>query len=199
MIQAWDGTAWATHPSPTSAKLLNIEMVSADEGWIVGDGVILHWDGSQWSPYTPPLSDRFNDIDMISATDGWIIGDGSLLQYEVNEPELVMNYTSGAPGSYFNVIGQHFPSNSTAELSVNGRSLGTITVGGGGKFYFTLTTDNANEGVYFLTASVNPSATKQFVLDAAEPVRPEDDPLDTFDVPAGIAFTEFIYLPAVLQ
>ncbi|MCA9924396.1 MAG: hypothetical protein KC421_18595, partial [Anaerolineales bacterium] len=65
-------------------------------------------------------------------------------------PELLMNYNTGAPGSYFSVTGQNFPANSTASISVNGRSLGTTSVDVNGRFFFVLTTDSANEGTYFV-------------------------------------------------
>lgn len=198
-IQAWGGTAWATYPSPTSADLHNIDMISAGEGWIIGDGVILYWDGSQWSHYTPPLTDEFHAIDMVSAKDGWIVGNGSILQYDVVEPELVMHYTSGAPGSYFSVVGRNFPPNETATITVNGHVMGTTAVNGNGRFLFILSTTNADEGTYFVTASVNPTVTKQFVLNAADPVRPQEDSGDTFDVPAGIAFNQFVYLPSIVR
>lgn len=198
-IQAWGGTAWATYLSPTSADLYSIDMVSANEGWIVGDNVILHWDGNQWSTYTSPVADTFHDVDMVSAKDGWLIGNGHLLQYDVVEPELLMQYTTGAPGSYFTVAGQNFPPNETATISVNGRIMGTTAVNGDGRFLFILTTANADEGTYFVTASVNPTVTKQFILSATEPVRPQEESGDTFDVPVGIAFNDFIYLPAILR
>ncbi|MFZ1398798.1 MAG: hypothetical protein WAS33_17965 [Candidatus Promineifilaceae bacterium] len=198
-ILKWNGVAWTTYASPTTADLKKVQMLSADEGWIIGANVVLHWDGTQWNQATMPVTDSFHDIDMISASEGWLMGNSHLLQYVVPEPKLTMNYTSGAPGSYFNILGQYFPANSTATLSVNGRTVGTVPVSSGGTFAFTLTTTNADEGTYFVTASVNPTATKQFVLDATEPVRPEDLPADTFDVPAGIAFTESLYLPTIIR
>jgi len=106
-----------------------------------------------------------------------------------------MNYISGAPGSYFNVIGRHFPANSTAEPSVNGHVSATVPVNSAGSYFFALTTGDSNEGTYYVTASVNPSATKQFILDTTEPVRPASSPATTFPVPARIAFNESLYLP----
>jgi len=114
-------------------------------------------------------------------------------------PELLMNFTTGAPNSVFSVTGQNFPSNSTATITVNGRSLGTVPVDANGRFSFLLTTSNATEGTYYVTASVNPSASKQFVLSTTDPIRPQENTGDTFDVPAGIAFTKFIYLPTILR
>ena len=121
----------------------------------------------------------------------------TILHYQVIPPALTINYSSGAPGSYFSVTGQHFPPNETAQITVNGQSLGTVQVDNNGDIFFLITTANADEGAYFVTASVNPSATEQFVLDANEPVRPQAGTGDTFDVPAGIAMTKFVYLPAV--
>lgn len=197
VILRWDGTAWTNYASPTTANLLDIEMVSTNEGWIVGEEVILRWDGSQWSLHTPPLADEFVDVDMLSESDGWIVGFDSLLRYEVQESALSMNYNTGAPGSYFNVFGQGFPPNEVAEITINGHLLGSLPVNDDGTLAFTLTTAGAAEGVYLVTVAANSSATQQFALSAADPVRPPEDPASTFEVPAGIAFTAFIYLPVV--
>jgi len=77
--------------------------------------------------------------------------------------------------------------------------MGTTAVNENGRFLFILSTTNADEGTYFVTASVNPSTTKKFTLNAADPMRPQEDSGDTFDVPAGIAFNQFVYLPSILR
>lgn len=42
-IGHWDGSAWTSVPSPVTENLSSISMVSAHEGWIVGEnGMILH-------------------------------------------------------------------------------------------------------------------------------------------------------------
>jgi len=41
-------------------------------------------------------------------------------------PGLVINYCSGAPGSFFTIDGSDFPPDSTATIAVNGNMLGTI-------------------------------------------------------------------------
>jgi len=63
-----------------------------------------------------------------------------------------------------------------------------------------LDTTGANDGRYYVTVTVNPSATSDFTLDAAEPLRPlESDPgLPTIKLDP-IAFTEFTYLPLALH
>lgn len=112
---------------------------------------------------------------------------------------LSINYPSGASGSYFTLTGINFPPNDVANISVNGTSLGNITTNLDGSLTFILSTDNADEGSYFVTTTVNPSATTSFFIDFNEPIRPQEGSASIFDVPAGIAFTETVFLPVVLQ
>lgn len=198
-IQAWGGTAWATYPSPTTANLTGIDMVSADEGWIVGQGVVLHWDGTQWQTVSLPESDFFYDVEMLSAKNGWMIGNNSIWQYQVKEPKLNLSENSGAPGSYFNVLGQDFTPNTTAEITVNGRVLGNVSVGSSGSFAFTLTTAEADEGTYVLSAANESTSVTRFFIDNDAPVRPENNPAELIAVPAGIALTESIFLSLIVR
>jgi Tol biopolymer transport system component len=112
-----------------------------------------------------------------------------------SEAKLTINYSDGAPGSYFTVTGSGFPANATATISVNGHELGTVPVDTMGGFTFLFSTANADEGIYMITASVNPSATTQLILDAAQPIRPQEGTGSIIDIPEGIAFTNQIFLP----
>ena len=112
-----------------------------------------------------------------------------------SEANLTINYPDGAPGSYFTVTGSGFPANDTATISANGLELGTVPIDAIGGFTFIFSTTNADEGLYLVTASVNPSATTQLVLDAAEPTRTQEGTGSLIDIPAGIAFTNQIFLP----
>jgi hypothetical protein len=173
-------------------------MVSPTEGWAVGEfGSFVHWDGVEWIQQNAPAASFYFDIDMISADEGWAVSYSAFLHYP--PPTVTLNYFSGAPGSYFSVTGENFPTNETAAITVNGHVIGTTAVDGNGRFFFLLTTANADEGEYYVTASVNPSATQKFVLNAADPVRLQEDTGDTFDVPAGIAFDQFVFLPAIVR
>lgn len=113
------------------------------------------------------------------------------------QPTLSINYTSGSPGSLFTLSGSDFPPDSTVTIVVNGRTLGTLSTDSVGNFVFLLTTDQADEGHYIITATVNPSASERFVLDWNEPIRPQEGSGTTFTVPSGIAYTHLIYLPLV--
>jgi len=113
------------------------------------------------------------------------------------QPILSINYTSGSPGSFFTLSGSDFPPDSTATIVVNGRTLGTISTDSAGNFVFLLNTDQADEGHYIVTVTVNPSASVRFILDSNEPIRPQEGSGTIFDVPSGIAFSSFVYLPLV--
>lgn len=137
--------------------------------------------------------DFTNDTTQKMPTEVWLYGQA------IPQASLALNYSSGAPGSYFSVTGENFPPNETATITVNGHVMGTMAVDGNGRFLFIFTTANANEGTYVVTATVNPTATTQFTISIADPMRPQEDSGDTFDIPAGIAFNEFLYLPSILK
>jgi hypothetical protein len=67
-------------------------MVSADEGWAVGDvGTILRWDGTEWQLYRSSVL-AYRGIDMVSATDGWIVGNHGVIvrwQADGGDPSIV--------------------------------------------------------------------------------------------------------------
>lgn len=119
--------------------------------------------------------------------------------YEPDQPSLAINYPTGQPGSIFTLTGSDFPPGDTATVSVNGNVLGSVTTDSDGKLMFLLDTTNADEGFYGVTASVNPNAGTGMFLDADAPLRPQEDSGTVFDVPAGIALTEFLYLPVIYR
>ncbi len=112
--------------------------------------------------------------------------------------DLTINYNIGSPGSSFTVTGSNFPPNGTGSITINGHaSAETIAVDGIGGFVFQLSTTEADEGSYFVTVSVNPSATSRFRLDATAPLRLPEGSGPVVTVPGGIAYTKFVYLPLV--
>jgi hypothetical protein len=199
-ILYWNGTAWSQVSSPTSTRLFDVSMLSSSHGWAVGDnGVLLRWAGTNWSLVSSPVNNRLTSVQTVSETDGWAVGWGGLLRYSPVFPEMAINYSTGAPGSYFTFTGTDFPVNDTATISVNGVILGSVDTGENGTFQFWLSTDSAASGAYFVTASINPSATVRFDLSPNAPVHSQEGSGPLFDVPVGIAFTELIYLPLILR
>lgn len=64
--------------SACTTTLHSVDMVSATDGWAVGDdGIILHWDGARWQPVASPTTRSLDGVDMVSARDGWIVGGDS--------------------------------------------------------------------------------------------------------------------------
>jgi len=111
---------------------------------------------------------------------------------------LAINYSSGAPGSYFTITGSNFPPDSTATITVNGNVFGTVPTDSSGSFTFLLRTIQADEGFYRVTASVNPSASTQFTLNKEDALHPQEGSGTVFDVPDGIAY-HFVYLPLIVK
>lgn len=151
---------------------------------------------------------------MVSLTDGEVLFPGGssysgdsfsrlssveIYEYEPTTPILSINYGSGAPDSFFTLTGSNFPPNSTATVTVNGQTLGTVSTDADGSLTFLLSTTSADEGSYYVTVTGNPSATVSFVLDSNEPIRPQDGSGSVLDVPEGIAFTESVFIPIVLR
>lgn len=60
--------------SLTSNDLNDIEMISENDGWIVGEnGIILHWDGNSWKVMQSPTDESIFDVDFVDANDGWMV------------------------------------------------------------------------------------------------------------------------------
>jgi hypothetical protein len=194
----WDGNTWNAVNSPTSVDLYSVAAVSATNGWAVGDqGVILHWNGNTWTQISSPTNVELYDIQMLSSSEGWITGYGANLQY-INAA-LSINYSTGAPGSYFTITGENFPASSNVEIYINGRNSGSVQSDPDGNFSFLLTTDSADEGVYFIEAEVNPNAVVRFDLSASAPVRPQAGSGPLIDVPAEYALNSLIHAPFVMK
>ena len=66
---------WTTVSSPVTATLNSVAMVSANDGWAVGEyGTLLHYDGNSWSPSSLPVTTTLWSVSMSSANNGWALG-----------------------------------------------------------------------------------------------------------------------------
>ena len=118
-------------------------------------------------------------------------------EYYLLVPSLTINYDTGAPGSYFLITGGNFPVDESATLIINDHIISDdIAVDSEGSLIFRLSTGQAEEGAYFVTVSVNPSASVSFRLDHDAPLREIAGEGDIIEVPAGIAY-QLILLPMV--
>ncbi len=204
VILHWNGTSWTQFTSPVKTILRSISMVSASAGWAIGGngnmddpGVILKWDGISWSRFASFSEGLLMDIDMTSAYDGWITGTSGAYHYE--PASLTSNYASGSIGSYFNLTGSGYPPNNPVSITLNNHSLSSsITTDTGGNFTFTLRTSQADPGVYYVTASINPKATASLILDPKFPSRSQDGNWPVIDLPGGLAYQQQ-FLPLITR
>jgi len=61
-------------------------MVSASDGWAVGDsGTIIRWNGTGWNNVSSPIpvGKHLFSVDMVSSTEGWAVGsDGCIIHWD---------------------------------------------------------------------------------------------------------------------
>ncbi|MDD5252123.1 MAG: hypothetical protein PHT12_05850 [Patescibacteria group bacterium] len=66
---------WATITSPTGQQINDVYMLSATDGWAVGNaGTILRWNGTAWSSVGSPDADNIMGVYAITASDAWASG-----------------------------------------------------------------------------------------------------------------------------
>ncbi|MCL4826734.1 MAG: trypsin-like serine protease [Caldilinea sp.] len=87
---------------------------------------------------------------------------------------LAVDYTTGAPGSYFQVTGRGFTPNSQETLLANGVSLGSVQTDVDGSFTVVLSTYFADIGSYWLSTET-PSAPLEIHLHMSSEVRPRSN------------------------
>ena len=114
-------------------------------------------------------------------------------------PVLMINYANGAPGSFFTFNGSNFPANSIASITINGYYLGSVPTDSTGNLIFLLSTSQADEGEYQVTASASPSAASvSFVLNTQHNTHLHEGNGMIFNVPGGL-IPHFQYLPLILR
>jgi peptide/nickel transport system substrate-binding protein len=121
--------------------------------------------------------------------------------HDTTPAALDLNFTTGAPGSAFNVSGSNLPINRVVTIYLNNQPVGTSFTGETGTFTVTLLTDvDASEGYYLITVQVNPTLQGMFQLDDKEPARPKEGKHETVEMPDGVfGYTDFLYLPLIRQ
>lgn len=79
VIKHWDGNAWNDVDSPVQTDLYAVNMITENDGWIVGrDGVMMRWNGNEWVVVNslPPTAGHLQAIKMVSPASGWAVGGG---------------------------------------------------------------------------------------------------------------------------
>jgi hypothetical protein len=82
-ILRWNGLSWNAIDGPlgiASCELQDVFMVSANDGWIVGNyyanksSVVLHWDGANWTFFPCPQGRQLKAVFMSDSDNGWAVG-----------------------------------------------------------------------------------------------------------------------------
>lgn len=93
-LQYIDGQ-WEQVPSDTSAAsygaLWGVAMVSASEGWAVGNGAIFHYLGGAWKTAVSLSNVSLSAIEMVSAQEGWAVGSTEA----PGQSGIIMHYSQG--------------------------------------------------------------------------------------------------------
>lgn len=120
-------------------------------------------------------------------------------------PAMGVNYTSGAPGSYFTVSGYNFPPNQPVTIAANERVLGSTTAAADGSFSVIIDTTGADVGTYLVTGDsagisleqISGDAVTRFELRNGAPLRPrQSTTLPLFLLPPGLAQQQ-VFLPLI--
>jgi hypothetical protein len=85
-ILHYDGVNWSVFTTISGHhEFFGIKMISASDGWAVGD-IIAHWDGTSWTQVAGPYNSYLWSVDF-KGLSGWAVGyDGSILHYAVDLP-----------------------------------------------------------------------------------------------------------------
>lgn len=200
----WNGTDWITKNLPSQNQADSVVSISSSNAWAVNvKGEIFQWNGTVWTQNSSPTTQPLHGIDIASELEIWAVGDNVILRYQDTAPvpaSLTSNYSSGRMGSYFTLEGVGFPSDSITEIQINSLVYTqTVPVSASGMFTIVLDTDNADNGIYYVSARVNPDAGTTFVITSTAPLRSQEGVGFHLTVPSGIALNRQVFLPSVIR
>ena len=108
--------------------------------------------------------------------------------------------TVGAPGSSFTIVGQNFPARATLPLSINGRSLTTVTTARNGTVDIVLVTLSTTQpGAYRLTVGTGNSAAVVVTIDPDAPLLTSGASGQNVTLSDDLQPQTSLYLPFVQQ
>jgi hypothetical protein len=125
-------------------------------------------------------------------------GDAFIAKIEVVTSTLVINYSNGSPGSYFNIIGTNYLPDQEVSVVVNGHVLiDDLYIDSSGYFSFLIDTTGADPGKYIVNITGAEDLRVGFVLDSSYPTRAQEGSGPVITLPTGIALTHSVYIPLV--
>ncbi len=194
-VGLWDLTTPA-NPVLLTSQRAGGRVCALDGDNIVTNGTVLRTDGNDLeivATFTAGDSQRdgFPYGSAVNASFVFIAQHKRILVLNAGPPALSINYASGGPGSFFTIAGHGFPRDSTATIVVNSHTLGDLSTDSAGGCLFLLSTEQADEGRYVVTATANRSASTSLVIASGEPVHPQEGSGTIFQIPSGIAYGKY--------
>lgn len=98
VILSYDGNTWTTVTAPVTHTLYGISMVSANDGWAVGENnTILRYQAGSWTSYNLAgilnlsTDEKFDliEVKMVSANDGWAVGQYVKQPQDANDSPII--------------------------------------------------------------------------------------------------------------
>ena len=194
-VGLWDLTMPA-NPVLLTSKQAGGRVCTLDGDNIVTNGTVLRPNGNELqivATFTSGGSQRDGSPygSAVNASFVFIAQSARILILNASMPPLSINHTSGGPGSFFTITGHGFPPNRTATFVVNSYTLGDVATDAAGDCLFLLGIEQADEGRYVVSATVDRSASTSFVIASGEPVHPQEGSGTVFQVPSGIAYGKY--------
>jgi hypothetical protein len=72
LLHHWDGTQWMTTTAPLVGMIDDIEILSPNDVWAIGETGIVHWDGAAWTQDQGGVGGEA--LDAVSPADIWAVG-----------------------------------------------------------------------------------------------------------------------------
>lgn len=124
------------------------------------------------------------------------------------EPVVSVDFTTGAPGSYFTITGFNFPAGKIVKVKVNGRELASLTTSDTGSFTVVFNSATSGIGTYDVevevedrirAAALADQRDASFTVLVGAPLRARPATTGALvDLPSGLA-RSYLYLPQVAK
>ena len=190
-------------PANANIKALLLDPAVADRLYAATlSGVYQSPDGGQdWFPLRAGLTnpsvlslavDQASPATLFAATWG-----SGVFAIQPVPPQLAIDHSSGAPGSYFTITGAQFPPGFPVAISINGHMLGSVLSDPAGGFVLILETHLSSEqGCYQVSAAVDAAASTRFTLESNGVLYPMPGQGTVLVVPDQIACQPY-YFPFI--
>jgi hypothetical protein len=126
-----------------------------------------------------------------------VVCHGNSTSTSTSVSNLSLNYSVGAPGSYFTLDGVNFVPNSPQFIKVNGDELGSVMTDRNGQFRVVISTNVAELGRYLISTE-NPSSPVEVTLAMAAEFHDREDS-SAMELPIAPVNERQVFMPLILH